>query len=301
VIPVNFHHLYYFWQTIKAGSITKARKKLLLAQPTLSLQLQELERSLGKKLMSRSHRGVSLTSDGRIAFEYCERIFGQGEQLLAAMKKEAGSRGSVLHLGIEEMIPRDVAVRMIDALRPCGRRLKTCIFGGAQADLTDRLSRHALDLVASAVDLSAIMGREFVSRPVARVPVVFVGSERMARQVKRFPSDLAKVPLLLRTAGNPVRKQVDQFLARRKLEASVETEVEDSDLLRLLALRGRGLAALNLLTIAGDLKRGRLIQVHPRPIGIFEPVHFTVSRHRHSDPRLQRAIDILMTEFALEL
>jgi len=300
MIPVNFHHLYYFWQTVKAGSIAAARKKLLLAQPTLSLQLKELERSMDRKLMNRSHRGITLTSDGRVAFEYCERIFGQGEQLLAAMKKDSSGRASVLHLGVEEMIPRDVAVRMLDSLRRCGRKLKVGIFGGAQADLADRLSRYALDLLVSSVDLAAVMGRDFVSRAVARVPVVFVGTPKAVQGIKAFPRDLARVPLLLRTGGNPVRKQVDQYLARKKVGVSVEAEVEDSDLLRLLALRGRGVTALNLMTVGGDIRRGRLVQLHPKPIGIFEPVYFTVSRHRKQDPRIQRALDILMTEFSVE-
>ena len=85
MIPINYHHLYYFWIAAKTGRIGAASRELRLAQPTLSLQLQQLERSLGCALLVRGPRGVTLTAEGRIAFDYCERIFSQGAELAAAL------------------------------------------------------------------------------------------------------------------------------------------------------------------------------------------------------------------------
>ena len=42
MIPLNYHHLYYFFVIAKEGSIAKACEKLFLAQPTLSTQLKQL-------------------------------------------------------------------------------------------------------------------------------------------------------------------------------------------------------------------------------------------------------------------
>ncbi|MBI5202122.1 MAG: LysR family transcriptional regulator, partial [Elusimicrobia bacterium] len=78
MIPLNYHHLYYFWVVAKAGSITAARERLLLAQPTLSLQLAQLERACGGRLLERSRQGVTLTPLGQQVFEHCERIFSEG-------------------------------------------------------------------------------------------------------------------------------------------------------------------------------------------------------------------------------
>ena len=52
---LNYHHLHYFWMVAKHGGITKAAEKLHLAQPTLSSQIQKLEKSLGTKLTA-AHR-----------------------------------------------------------------------------------------------------------------------------------------------------------------------------------------------------------------------------------------------------
>jgi len=41
---LNYHHLYYFWLAAKEGGVSRAAKKLRLAQPTLSSQIRALER-----------------------------------------------------------------------------------------------------------------------------------------------------------------------------------------------------------------------------------------------------------------
>src|ERR1051326_5707504 len=75
MLPVNFNHLYYFWVITKAGGISAARGQLLLSQSTLSLQIKQLERSVGRRLFWRGRHGMTLTADGKLAFDYCERIF----------------------------------------------------------------------------------------------------------------------------------------------------------------------------------------------------------------------------------
>ncbi|MFH1726253.1 MAG: LysR family transcriptional regulator [Elusimicrobiota bacterium] len=294
MIPLNYHHLYYFWAVVKAGSISRAKRRLLLAQPTLSLQLKELEKAFGEKLLNRTHKGISLTGPGRVVFECCERIFPVGEQLASKMQKDAAVLPAVLHIGVEETVARAVVVRMLDFLGRGARGVRVHIVGGALPDLKDRLSRHTVDLLVSDVDLSVALGREFVSRPKVRDPVVFVGSPRLLRDFKRFPRDLAKYPMLLRTAGNPVRKEVDQFLCQHGIEANIGAEIEDNDLIRLLALRGQGIAALGRMSVRKDIQAKRLRQVHGRLLGITEPVWFTSGRLPRPNPVLQKAIRAIM-------
>ena len=47
---LNYHHLLYFWVVAREGSIAAASRQLLLTPSTISMQLQALEKSLGRKL-----------------------------------------------------------------------------------------------------------------------------------------------------------------------------------------------------------------------------------------------------------
>src|ERR1700736_2118571 len=58
---LNYHHLLYFWTVAREGTIAKASEVLLLAPPTISEQIRELEGSLGIKLFRKQGRNLALT------------------------------------------------------------------------------------------------------------------------------------------------------------------------------------------------------------------------------------------------
>lgn len=72
-----------FVTVAETGSLTRAGERLLISQPTVSLQLKRLEEGLGRRLMERSARGVTLTGDGEVLLSYARRILGLAEEALA--------------------------------------------------------------------------------------------------------------------------------------------------------------------------------------------------------------------------
>ena len=54
---LNYHHLRYFWNVAKEGSLAQAAAKLHVSQPSISEQIRELEGALGEKLFRREGRG----------------------------------------------------------------------------------------------------------------------------------------------------------------------------------------------------------------------------------------------------
>lgn len=301
MLPLNYHHLYYFWITAKAGRISEACRRLLLSQSTLSTQIQQLERSFGKRLLHRSRKGVELSPDGRIAFEYCERIFSQGEELAAALQPGEGIGPSRLRLGVAGSISRHVVAQILERVYGIDRNVRVSILGGAADDIRQRLEKHRLDLVVSNTDFSSELGVEFRSRLVGSIPFHFVAVPKLAREVRRFPSDLANLPMLLMAPENPVRKEVDLFLCRHKVRVSVEAEIEDSELIQSLALRALGVATLGALTVRADLAQGRLVRLDARSSNIRQYVWFICGRHPKPNAALQALMQELMEGFQLRV
>ncbi len=66
--------LKYFLAVAKEGSFTKAANYLHLTQPTLSRQLQDLERELNQQLIIRDTRSITLTQEGLILKKRAEEI-----------------------------------------------------------------------------------------------------------------------------------------------------------------------------------------------------------------------------------
>lgn len=108
---MTLRQLGYFLAVVEEGSITRAAQRLHVAQPSLSQQLRELERSLGGALIERLPRAVKLTSLGRLfepqaravvlAAERAERVAAAG------LSSEAGD--------LELATVRSIAVGILPA------------------------------------------------------------------------------------------------------------------------------------------------------------------------------------------
>ncbi|WP_114241375.1 LysR family transcriptional regulator [Dyella sp. C9] len=70
-----------FVYTVKLGTLTRAAEALFLSQPTVSLQLQALERELGVNLLERRRRRINLTDAGEALYELARPLVEGWENL----------------------------------------------------------------------------------------------------------------------------------------------------------------------------------------------------------------------------
>ncbi|MDD5627946.1 MAG: LysR family transcriptional regulator [Elusimicrobia bacterium] len=301
MIPINYHQLYYFWTIAKCGSFKGGGEKLLLAVSTLSLQIAQLERTLKIKLLNRDRNGATLTPEGRAVYEYCERMFTEGEELASLVQRGSHTVPTFLRLGVQDAISAWIALRIMDFVEDLGVDIRVSVFGGLQAELQERLCKHSLDMVVANFDYSISLGSDFASRLVAKIPISFVGTPQFKRRVKRFPADVGAVPLLVRTTENPIRRSVDAYLSRHKVVPRIEAEIENPLLIRLLALQGRGAAVVDTLTVNEDLKSRRLVKLHKNPTGLEEYVWLLYNSRPRPNQNLQRALLGLARDFRISL
>lgn len=297
MVPANFNQLYYFWRAAKHGSISAAAKRLMLNQSTVSLQLKQLESSLGKPLLARSRHGVSLTESGKIAFEYCERIFVHAEELLTALREDRPASMPVFRLGVSQSVSRDKVLALTGFVKGLGLGIPVKIVSRSSEELEARMERRMLDMVMSDLDLAVRLGRDYRSRLASNTELHFVAAPKLKKAMGAFPLGLLRVPLLLRAPENPVRKEVDHFLHRKGIRADIHAESEDPDLIRTMAIRGEGAAVVDLSSVQADIRQGRLVRLHAGSIGIRESVWFICGRRRDSRPSLQRVIELIMSGF----
>lgn len=81
VSGITLQQLQYFIEVSAEGSITAAADLLYVAQPTLSAAMRDLEARVGRDLLVRSARGVTLTSDGVEFLGYARQVVEQAELL----------------------------------------------------------------------------------------------------------------------------------------------------------------------------------------------------------------------------
>ena len=86
----NLNNYVIFYTVAKAGNISKAANQLYISQPSISKSISKLEAELGTALFARSSKGVTLTEEGQVLYEYVERAFdslNMGEENLKNYKE----------------------------------------------------------------------------------------------------------------------------------------------------------------------------------------------------------------------
>ncbi len=111
---MELRHLRYFVAVAEELSFTRAAGRLRTAQPSLSQQIRQLEKSVGAKLLDRSRQHVSLTHAGRIFLQQAKDILARVEHAGRLAKQAADGRAGELAVGT---FP-SADVRILPALRP---------------------------------------------------------------------------------------------------------------------------------------------------------------------------------------
>jgi DNA-binding transcriptional LysR family regulator len=78
---MTLQQLKYFIEAANCGSITKAAERLFIAQPSLSNALRDLETEIGHELVTRTPKGISLTTDGAEFLGYARQVVEQASLL----------------------------------------------------------------------------------------------------------------------------------------------------------------------------------------------------------------------------
>jgi LysR family transcriptional activator of nhaA len=242
---LNYHHLYYFWVVAREGSIAKACDKLLLAQPTISGQLRELERALGEKLFARSGRGLILTETGRTVFRYAQDIFTLGKELTDTLAGRPTGRPMRLVVGIADVLPKLITYRLLEP----ALRLPESVQIICREDKSDRLlaelSVHGLDLVLSDTPIPPSIKVRAFNHLLGECGVSILAAPPLARTLRvGFPASLEGAPFLLPTENTTLRRSLDQWFEAEGRRPAIRAEFEDSALLKVFGQAGVGAFAV---------------------------------------------------------
>lgn len=137
--------LKYFLTVSEIGNITKAANSMHLTQPTLSRQLQELEKELGQKLFIRGNHSVSLTPEGIILRKRAQEIIDlvdKTETEFTSFKDEV--MGDIF-IGSGETKSIKLITDIMKTLKKDYQKIKFHIVSGDSGDLVERLDKGLLD------------------------------------------------------------------------------------------------------------------------------------------------------------
>jgi len=282
MVPLNYNQLYYFFQIAETGSIALASKKVLISSPALSMQLKELEESMGTPLFSRVGKKLVLTEAGKIVQEYARDIFNLGMELKDTLADRShGKERPKIEIGCQDSVPKNVADKLLAFLFET-KSCKVILREGNREELLNLQSDFKLDLILTN-SIPQINNFVYETKLLCKEELIVVGHPKFKQLQKNWPNSLANAPLILPTYDSSTRQKLDFFFKEKDILADVIAEVEDKTTEIDLAIDGHGLAVTMKSSVSELLNRKVLIEIGPLK-KVNEEVWMTIGKRKLLNP-----------------
>ena len=104
MLDISLVQMKYAIEVYKAGSISRAAKKLSMNQPNLSKSIKELEDSLGIEIFVRTPKGVIVSKEGQVFLEYADAIFQKMDEMEDGLRECKENKVPLKFLFQEQLI-----------------------------------------------------------------------------------------------------------------------------------------------------------------------------------------------------
>jgi DNA-binding transcriptional LysR family regulator len=280
---VNLHQLRIFYTVARLGSFSRAAEELRISQPSVSIQVADLERSLGVELFEQLGRRIYLTEAGRVLEDYARRILGLAEEARVALDEIKGMRRGRLALGATTTPGTYILPRALGVYQERYPQVVVTLEIATARRVQEKLTRNELDLgVVGAEGLSP----ELVAEPLADDELVLVTrpSHPLATAGIAHARGLRDHRLILRERGSGTREAVEAAFREVGLQVPVHMELESIEAIKEAVAAGVGATILSRCAVAADVEAGRLTVVPLPDLTIRR--RFVLVRHR--DKRLSQ-------------
>ena len=204
--------LKYFLAVAREGSITGAANSLHLTQPTLTRQIQDLEKELGQKLFIRGKYKVTLTSEGMILRKRAQEIIDMVEKTEEEFQSISDTVSGDIYIGGGETDSMKYIAEIIKDIQSEYPDIKFHIYSGNAEDVTEKLDKGLLDfgVLIQPIDLSKY---DNITLPEKDVWGVIVRKDSPLAQKECITlEDLCTTPLLASRQMSPKYSKDSGFL-----------------------------------------------------------------------------------------
>lgn len=209
--------LQYFLAVAREQNISSAAQSLHLTQPTLSRQLKELEEELGKSLMIRGSRKITLTEDGMLLRKRAEEILGLVERTQKELQDSSLSLNGDIYIGAGETEGLRLIAKTATKLHQEYPGVLFHMESGDAGNVCERLDRGLLDFGVLLGDIDKTK-YHYLLLPAKDIwGVLMPCSSPLAAKEYIVPEDLWNKPLILsRQVGN--KSDLYRWLQREPAE-----------------------------------------------------------------------------------
>ncbi|MFN3649874.1 MAG: selenium metabolism-associated LysR family transcriptional regulator [Armatimonadota bacterium] len=261
---MNFQHVKAFTTIASVGSFSRAAEHLHLTQPTISAQIQALEKSLGARLFERSAQGIALTQAGHVFRPYALQMLEVAERAEQAIAELQGLARGSLSVGASSVPGHYVLPRLLALYKEQHPGIDVSLEVSNSQDVREgvRDGRFEIGLVGEQVRDERLSYRPLVSDQLV---VAMRPGHPLAGRASLTPADLSGQRLVMREHGSATRATLERALVQAHVlpgSLQVLMELGSAEAVKKVVASVDSLAVLSEWSVADEQRMG-LLRVVP--------------------------------------
>ena len=298
---INFHQLLLFYTVARVKSFSRAAQELGVSQPAVSIQVQELERSLGTVLLNRKPRGVEATEAGRTVYEYAQRIFSLAQEMQGAVDELQGLRRGRLTLGASSTPGEFILPLIVAQFAQVHPGIQIELLIANTATTVDRVLRRELHMGVVGEVVEDETG-ELFTMPLIEDEVAFIASLRhpLAQREVLTLEEVATAGLVMRESGSATRAAVERCLHEAGVRPQIVAELGSNQAVKQATAAGLGIGAVSRYGVCTEVAAGTLLVLPVKGWRCTRTFTTNYLKDRHLSP-VQRAFLQFLKKMASDL
>ena len=246
-----------FKEVAEVGNITAAAQALYISQSAVSQSIKQLERDLQTRLFARNSRGVTLTAEGQMLYEYVRSAMGlleTGEEKLSQTRELQMGQ---LTIGASDTVTRQFLLPYLDTFHKRHPAIHIQIVSGRSHKVLGLLRSGKVDIAFASTPADDAGLRIY---PCFDTHAIFVAGAEYPCDFRHVYTldEIAAFPLILLERKASSRLYLERFFLQNGLKLNPEIELGARSLLVDLAAIGFGVAGVTEEFVQKELDSGRL-------------------------------------------
>ena len=260
----TLHQLRVFEAAARHGSFTRAAEELFLTQPTISMQIKQLTKSVGIPLFEQVGKRLYLTEAGRELSATCQEIFNALAQFEMKVADLKGLKQGQLRLAVittaKYFIPR-----LLGSFCQLYPGIEISLQVTNHEGIVERMTSNQDDLyIMSQIPEHLDINYEaFLENPL----VVLAPVNHPLASEKNIPiSRLSNEAFIMREPGSGTRRAVQKLFEENDVKVKVKLELGSNEAIKQAIAGGLGISVLSRHTLMPYAEDLTILDVEHFPI-----------------------------------
>jgi DNA-binding transcriptional LysR family regulator len=253
---MNFDYLEGFLEVAKVRNFSRAAAILYRTQPTLSQQIQRLEKEFGGKLFDRDFKAVRLTQAGATLRRYAEEMMALRTEALDAIGQIKEHPSGNLRIGTNDATCLYVLPNALAGFRRLYPKVQVNIYRNFSHKIVEKIQEGTVEVGIVSLPRT-VKGLEVTPIFSAELKVLLPPDHPLVGRKEITPEEISFYPLLLPKTGR-TRKMIEDLLRPYKKTLQVSMELASVEIIKKYVSAGIGISLLPEAFAQAEVAAGTL-------------------------------------------